>query len=246
MTAGRRRPAWLPLLAAALGILLFSTLGAWQLQRVEVRQEQLAAIERGGRASAIELPYAVKALAGAEYRRVQARGRFLSDRQFLLDNRTLDGRIGYDVITPLALDDGRTVLVDRGWVPAGPRREPREPVALDAPAPVTVVGRLWRPEPGFALGPAVTAPSSGFPQTVARIDYEALAGELGRPLVPAVIRIEGGYPWALTPRPLEPPFGPERHYGYAFQWFALALTVLIVTLALQRRRWRRSKDATQA
>lgn len=238
VTRGGRRPRWLPLAAAGIAFVLFAGLGVWQIQRAAEKEQLLAAIERGTRAP-IELPYADSALARAEFRRVRAQGRFLTERQFLLDNRLLDGRVGYDVVTPLILADGRTVLVDRGWLPAGPQREPRGEVALDVSGPVTVTGRLWRPDPAVALGPAV-APSSGeWPRTVTRIDYEALGQELGRSLVPAVIRAERGTPWVLTPRPLEPRFGPERHYGYAVQWFALALTVLIVTVALQWRRRRR-------
>ncbi len=234
--SARRRPGWLPLVAASIAFALFVGLGVWQLQRAAEKEQLLAAIERGARAAPIELPYADSALAGAEFHRVRAQGQFLGERQFLLDNRLLDGRVGYDVITPLVLADGRTVLVDRGWLPAGPRREPQGDVALEMTGPVTVTGRLWRPDPAVALGPAV-APSSGeWPRTVTRIDYQALGQELGRTLTPAVIRAERGAPWVLTPRPLEPRFGPERHYGYAVQWFALALTVVVVTGAL---RWRR-------
>ncbi len=240
MTTGRRRrPAWVPLILAVIGFVSFAALGVWQTQRAAEKEELLAAIERGSRSAPVELPYAESALDEAEFRRVRARGRFLTERQFLLDNRLLDGRVGYDVITPLVLADGRTVLVDRGWLPAGPRREPLGEVALEVSGAVAVTGRLWRPDPAVALGPAV-APSAGdWPHTVTRIEYQALGEVLGRSLVPAVIRAERGAPWVLTPRPLEPPFGPERHYGYAVQWFALALTVLVVTVILQWRRRRR-------
>ncbi len=237
MTA-RRRPAWIPLAAAALAIILFSSLGFWQLQRAADKHALIDAIERGAQARAIDLPYAPEAFGELEYRRVRARGRFLRERQFLLDNRLLDGRVGYDVLTPLALDDGRTVLVDRGWIPAGPRRAPQGPVAVDAAGPLTVTGRIWRPDAGIALGRAV-AEAQGWPRTATRVDYEALEQALGRPLVPAVIRAEQGHPWALTRRPLKPAFGPARHYGYALQWFALALTVLVTTAVLRWRARRR-------
>lgn len=226
-------------MAAAIAFALFGALGMWQVQRAAEKKELLAAIERGARDAPIQLPYADTALAQAEFRRVRAEGRFLTERQFLLDNRLFDGRAGYDVITPLVLADGRTVLIDRGWLPAGPRREPRGEVALEVAGPVAVTGRLWRPDPALALGPAVAPAAGDWPRTVTRIDYDALGQELGRSLVPVVIRAERGFPWVLTPRPLEPTFGPERHYGYAVQWFALALTVLVVTIVLQWRRWRR-------
>lgn len=234
----RRRPSWLPLTAAGLAILVFSLLGLWQLQRAGDKHELIEAIERGREGRALELPYAETALGDLEYRRIHARGHFLSERQFLFDNRMLEGRVGYDVLTPLVLEDGRTILVDRGWVPAGPRREPQRPVALEVSGPVTVTGRLWRPAPGVALGRAVTE-SQGWPRTATRVDYEAFADALGRSLVPAVIRAEERHPWALRTRPLGPPFGPQRHYGYAVQWFALALTVLVIAVVLYWRARRR-------
>lgn len=237
-----RRPAWLPLAAAAVCALLFVGLGTWQLQRADDKQALIAAIERGADAPAVALPQESGALAERAWRRVRVQGRFLAGRQFLLDNRIHEGRAGFDVLTPLLRPDGRAVLVDRGWVPAGPRREPQAPIALDAPGSVTVTGRLWLPEAGLALGPAL-APVAGdeprWPRLVTRVDYAAMGRALGRDLVPAVVRADGEAPWVLTPRPPAPAFGPARHYGYAVQWFALALTVVAVTLILRLRRRRK-------
>lgn len=235
-----RRPAWLPLLAAVACTLLFAGLGAWQLQRAGEKRALLAAIERGTDAPAVALPETSAALAAHAWRRVRVHGRFLAGRQFLLDNRIHEGRAGFDVLTPLARPGGRAVLVDRGWVPAGPRREPAAPVALETAGTRTVTGRLWRPEAGIALGPALAPVAGGpaWPRLATRVDYAAMGRALGRELVPAVVRADGAAPWVLTPRPLAPAFGPARHYGYAVQWYALALTVVAVTLILQLRRGR--------
>lgn len=237
-----RRPAWLPLLAAIACTLLFAGLGVWQLQRAGDKRALIAVIERGADAPAVRLPDAPGALADHAWRRVRVQGRFLAGRQFLLDNRIHEGRAGFDVLTPLVRPGGRAVLVDRGWVPAGPRREPRAPITLDAAGAVTVTGRLWLPEAGLALGPALAPVAAGeprWPRLVTRVDYAAMGRALGRELMPAVVRADGDAPWVLTPRPPAPAFGPARHYGYAVQWFALALTVVAVTLILRRRRRRR-------
>lgn len=231
------RPRWLPWIAAALAVALFSGLGIWQLQRAAEKQAVIAVLEDDRRPVLESLPGTPAALRGAARREVRIRGHYEGERQFLLDNRILDGRIGFDVLTPLALDDGRRVLVDRGWVAAGPGREPMESVDLTVAGPITVEGRLWLPEPGIALGAAV-APGEGWPRLVTRIDFPALEEALGQDLVPAVIRARGDAPWLFRPRDLQPRFGPMRHYGYAFQWFALALTVLAVACILG---WRRQK-----
>lgn len=224
-------------MAAIAALALFSGLGAWQLQRAHEKQELVAALERGAAAPARPLADTAAGLRRQAFARVRARGRFLAQRQFLLDNRTRGGRTGYDVLTPLVMADGRTILVDRGWIAAGARREPVEPVTIDTAGPVAVTGRLWLPQEAVALGRAL-APGDAWPRTTTRVDYEALGEALGRSLVPAVIRADGDARWVLEPRGLEPAFGPARHYGYAVQWFALALTVVVVAAVLAYRRQR--------
>lgn len=229
----------LPWLAAAITLALFSGLGAWQLQRAGEKSELLAALE-AGQGQALDALPAASALRNHAYARLSVRGRFLGERQFLLDNRIHEGRPGFDVLTPLVLADGRTVLVDRGWVPWTAQREPARPVALEPVSRVRVTGRLWLPEPGIGIGPAI-APGGDWPRRVTRVEYPALAAALGRDLVPAVVRASGEAPWLYRPRDLRPAFGPMRHYGYAFQWFALALTVIAVACILEWRRRRKDR-----
>jgi surfeit locus 1 family protein len=235
------RPSWLPWTAAGLVIALFSGLGNWQLQRAAEKRAVIASMEDDGQPALERLPATPETLRDAARREVRIQGRYEGERQFLLDNRILKGRPGFDVLTPLVLEDGRRVLVDRGWVAAGPRREPVEPVGIAVGGRVTVEGRLWLPESGLSLGDAVT-PGEGWPRLVTRIDFGALEEALGRDLVPAVIRASGNADWLFRPRDLQPRFGPMRHYGYAFQWFALALTVLAVACILEWRRQRKDKQ----
>lgn len=234
------RPRWLPWIAAGLAITLFSGLGIWQLQRAAEKRAVLASLEEGGQPVLEHVPGSPGELREATRREVRIQGRYEGERQFLLDNRILEGRPGFDVLTPLVLDDGRRVLVDRGWVAAGPGRAPVESVDLAVEERVTVEGRLWLPESGIALGAAV-APGEEWPRLVTRVDFVALEEALGRDLVPAVIRAQGDAPWLFRPRDLQPRFGPMRHYGYAVQWFALALTVLVVACILAWRRRRMDK-----
>jgi len=231
------RPHWLPWVGAALAITLFSGLGVWQLQRAAEKRAVIASLEEDGQPVLERVPEMPAELRGSARRELRLEGRYEGERQFLLDNRILKGRPGFDVLTPLLLEDGRRVLVDRGWVAAGPGREPVEAVGLAIDERVTVEGRLWLPEPGIALGAAV-APSRDWPRLVTRVDFAALEEALGRDLVPAVIRAKGDAPWLFRPRDLQPRFGPMRHYGYAFQWFALALTVFAVACILEWRRRR--------
>lgn len=232
-----RRPRWLPLLVAALATAGFAGLGLWQLERARAKGELLAALDRAESGPTVTLPADPGRFEALAYQRVRLTGRLRGDRQFLLDNRIHQGRPGFDVLVPLVRGNGDTVLVDRGWVPATATREPAQPVALKRQGEVEARGLLWLPEPALALGPALAPTGGGWPRLVTRVDYDALGQALGTPLLPAVVRLDPSIPWALTPRPLRPQFGPMRHIGYAVQWFALALTVLIVTgLLLHRAR----------
>lgn len=237
----RRRPYWLPLCATVAATALFTGLGVWQLDRAREKGDIVAALERGERAPVTALPADAGKFAELAYRRVRVTGELRGQHQFLLDNRIHDGRAGFDVLVPLVRGNGDTILVDRGWVPVTVEREPARPIRLALEGEVEVRGRLWRPSPGFALGPAVTREGGGWPRLVTRIDYDALGSTLGRDLLPAVIRLDPSLPWALESRPLTPAFGPMRHVGYAVQWFALALTVVVVAAVLWCRRKRRER-----
>ena len=231
-----RRPRWLPLAAAAVAVVLFCGLGLWQLDRARDKGRLMAALERGTRAPVVALPADPAGFGALAYQRVRVAGRLRGGRQFLLDNRIHEGRAGFDVLVPLVRGNGDTILVDRGWVPATAGREPARPIRLEAPGEVVARGRLWLPSPGVALGPAVSPGDAGWPRLVTRIDYGEMGRTLGTELLPAVIRADASVPWALEPRPLQPRFGPMRHVGYAVQWFALALAVIVIVGLLWRRR----------
>ena len=242
MNASRKR-SWLPWLAAVSAVALFSGLGLWQLERAADKRAIIAALERESRTPVEALPGDTAGLRALAFREVSVRGRFL-DKQFLLDNRLFEGRPGFDVLTPLSLADGRVILVDRGWVPAGPRRQPQATLTPPAGQPVGVRGRRWLPQTGIGLGPARAPVNSGggdpaWPRMATRVEFDALEAALGQELIPAVIRADGDARWLYRPRPLRPAFGPMRHYGYAFQWFALALTVVVVSGVLLRQRRRK-------
>jgi len=237
----RRGGLTVPIAAALAAVALFAGLGIWQIQRAHDKRALERRLADGDGEVMTRLPADAAGLRAHVYARVRLEGRFDGEHQFLLDNRILDGKPGFDVLTPLVLADGRTVLVDRGWIPMGPERRPQRSVALDIGERVRVQGRLWLPQAGIGLG-AVQARRDGWPRLITRIEYPVLEDALERDLVPAVIRADGGGEWLFKPRGLEPTFGPKRHYGYAFQWFALATTVVVIAAVLLLRHYRRARD----
>jgi surfeit locus 1 family protein len=174
------------------------------------------------------------------YQRVTVSGRYETGRQFLLDNMpSKDGKPGYRVLTPLRLDDGTgLVLVDRGWIPMGPDRFRLPDVGVgDGHRDIT--GTLdVLPQPGVRLGEAGTA-SDGWPKVVNFPRHEELVAMYGGALLQPLLLLDpaadGGYERAWEARF---GFGPERHVGYAIQWFSLsaALIVLYVVMGMKAGR----------
>jgi surfeit locus 1 family protein len=229
----------LPTLAAAALIALFCALGVWQLHRAD--EKRALRIEFDHRLQ--EAPVTIGAWAsdatGLRNRRAMAAGAYDTGHQFLLDNRTHEGRPGYQVLTPLRLANaGVAVLVNRGWVPLGASRQKLP--AVPAPSgPVRVAGIVAVPSAHpFLLGPAGYE-AGGWPRVVQAIELAPMRKVLGYDLLPYTLRLAATEPDGFV-REWRPyiGFGPARHQAYAVQWFALAATVLAVyvTVTLRRRR----------
>lgn len=218
----------LPALLLAGGL---AQLGRWQLQRASDKEALLAGIEQA-RAAGLADFAALDLRAPLRFRAVRVRGEFLADRQLLLDNQLRAGQPGVRVYVPLRPVGRReALLVDRGWL-ARPDRGAALP-AVELPAgEVELEGVLLDPPGG---GIVLGAAASGWPRLLTRIDLRALEPDLGLPLLDCVLED------LRTPRADSIRAGmlpPERHRGYAVQWFGLSLTVLILYAVLATRAWR--------
>jgi surfeit locus 1 family protein len=210
----------------------FVALGSWQIDRSREKRALIEAFERGG-SKAVPLTVArVDEL--PRYQRVSASGSYESGRQILLDNMpSSTGQPGYRVLTPLRRPDGGALLlVDRGWVPLGADRSHLPPVAVGA-APRTVTGRLdGLPAPGIRVGEARGDGATGWPLVLnfpVTADVEAALGEpVERRILLLDASEQDGFERAWRPSIGSP---PERHLGYAIQWFALALVLLVAFVA---------------
>ncbi len=221
MTRRRLHPV---VLLAALGLtLLTARLGWWQLDRAaekqaleRQRQAQLALPVLAGEA----LPRHAEAAAPLVQRRVHLQGRWQAEATVALENRPMDGRVGFYIVTPLQLADGSAVLVQRGWIPRDLRDRTRL-VPFDTPAAeVSVQGRIAPRVPRlYELGEA----GSGVLRQ--NLDIDAFARERGLRLRPWVLIQDdrpGAPPDGLQRDWPAPGSGVDKHHGYAFQWFALS------------------------
>lgn len=235
------RPSPAATLATALLLPLLLALGDWQLHRAAEKaalREQWSTREALPplRLGAADLPYRdISALSG---RRLLLYGRWQPGTQILLDNQVLDGQAGYRVFTALRIDaGGDAVLVDRGWVPADPRREVAPDIRLAA-RDVTAMGiAAPPPSPGPFARQEIDASLGAGLLRVQQVDPADLSRRLGLRLQPWTLRLDAAAPDGYR-RQWPPPGGltPTRHQAYAVQWFALAalLVFLYVKLNLHR------------
>lgn len=234
------RPGWFPTLATLVLLVFLVGLGQWQLDRAEQKRSLLEQWQEHREAP----PKALESVLAGEaerFTRVEVRGRYDGEHQFLLDNRIRDSRPGFHVLTPLKLaDDTGAILVNRGWVPMGKGRSdlPELPVPN---GPVRVVGGLApSPQTGMRLG-AADRGQQGWPKIVQHVEPERVSGQLGYPVRAQVIQLDPETPGGFERGWGAPvPFGPERHLGYAVQWFALAVTLLVIYVVVNTKRRKRA------
>ncbi len=226
-------PRWIPTLLAALAVVAFAALGSWQLGRADQKRVMARSFAAGGPAiDWLRLP-----TDAPRFQRVALRGYYDSQHQFLLDNMSHESVAGVQVLTPLVLDNGAAVLVNRGWLPFGATRQDLPEVEVDGENR-TVVGRIDDlPRPGIWLkGPE----ASGWPRLVQYPGMADLSAALGRTLAPRQVLLDPGVPDGYVRDWIVPGTAPDRHLGYAVQWFAFAALAAGIWFVLS---FRKSGDA---
>lgn len=213
-----RRPALLPTLATVVAVALFLAAGFWQNDRMRQKLALRAQVDAAAREAPVALP-AVSDWSAWRYRPVTVAGTFDAAHQILLDNRLYQGRPGYHVVTPLVTADRRTVLVDRGWVPAGATRA-ELPAVPPQPGAVSVTGRVNQPPPAFLELSAETVKGPVWQN----LDLARYASATGLAVLPVIV--EQTAPLAATDTLVRdwpaPDLGVEKHMIYMAQWFAFA------------------------
>jgi surfeit locus 1 family protein len=237
-----RRRALVVLAASLLGAAVTARLGWWQLDRAAQKNAIQAALDSRRvlpPLGAADLARDASTAAAQHHRRVVLEGRWATDATVYLDNRQMGGRTGFFVVTPLLLADGSAVLVQRGWQPRDMQERTRVAAPPTPPGTVRVEARIAPP------------PSRLY-------DF---GGAAAGPIRQNLELAEAAREWRLTLRPLSlllldgpqtPPDGLQRqwplpaadvhkHYGYAFQWFALSALILGLYAWFQLIRPRRQR-----
>lgn len=223
---------WRFAVLALICCLFFSWLGFWQLMRADEKKEMLATQER----FAVDAPADWQSgdALPKQYQPIQVQGNFLPVT-LLLDNQHHQHQLGYDVLSPLVMANGKIVLIDRGWIPSERDRKTIPSVtALNAKR--VVMGGVYYPSQKSWLLGSVFDKRQGNIAVIELIDTRILGQFLHKSLYPFIIRMnpgaEDGFTreWAVVSMP------PERHLAYAVQWFALALLVVILFVVLTMKK----------
>ncbi len=235
---------WIGLLALALVVAVSCVLlGTWQWQRREARLERNAQVvdnyDRDPVALSTALPDPARFPAGGTWTPVLVDGEYVTEATTLVRNRNRDGRPGYQVLVPLRSEDGRVLVVDRGFVTIGETGERPDEVPAPPDGEVAVVSRLRVPEP--------TEDRAAPPGQTLRINPEALADQLaaasGGAFTAADV-VTGAYgdlaaeepAPATRPQPEPRPALDEGpHLSYAMQWVVFAIGALAGFVVLARR-----------
>ena len=222
----------LPYFVGGLLVLQFAGLCIWQVSR---------GLEKLERHDAFGTPERYARFQGGgvqPFDALEVEGRWLADRQFLLENIVSDGQNGYYVVTPLDLGGGEPpLLVNRGWIaadaPAG-FAPPAEALAV-AESPVSLRGRVGAlPRAGMRMG-APVRPGQDWPRTAVFPELADLEAELGTALQPFVLLLDAGEPDGFERRWAPTEMAAGRHFGYALQWFLMG-AVLAGLLAWHHRK----------
>lgn len=210
-------PDWRLALFSGVFLLIFLNLGFWQLDRSEEKQLMLKEAEVRANNAGVDITADIKVEVG---QRLRTRGKFAEKPVFYIDNRVLNGRVGYEVVQVFEAAEF-SVLVNRGFVPGGQTRQelPELPPYFAGEQEITGLAyltELAEPEQNF---------KSGDPIVAQVIKPQSLGDAFDLELFSHVLRLDEAHPDALPRYWPVSTMSPERHMGYAVTWFAMALAL---------------------
>lgn len=226
----------LQLLFGLILLPVFVFLGLWQLDRADVKEQLLQDIDSQPRqlSSAAD---SQRLLMGRALQPVLSQFTQIDPRYFLLDNRTREGRVGYEVIAPVQIGQS-WMLANFGWTPGSSDRRILPGLEFEADLPIEIEGVLALPENLLQL--SKSSPEGGqWPQRVQYIDPLLFSNLLNLPVEPVLLKVYSRVVDEVQPHvPALNSMPPQRHIGYAVQWFGLAIA-LVIWLAVSMRISRR-------
>ena len=231
LSSRRFRPLLFPTVAMLVAVTVFVMAGNWQRGRMQTKESLRARYDALARLAPAAVPDADPAgdWTAQRFRPVVAQGEYDAGHQIFIDNKVYAGHVGYEVVTPLQLDDGRILLVNRGWVPLGTSRAAL-PSAPPSTGRVTVQGRLNLPSAHYFELRSETPVGPVWQN----LDPARFAKATGLAVLPAIVEqtVAPVFADGLVRDWPSPDFGVEQHRMYMLQWYAFAALAVLLWVVL--------------
>jgi surfeit locus 1 family protein len=217
-------------------------LGRWQLSRAAQKEALQASMDARAAQSVLRATDLLKAsdVDALVHQRATLRGTWVAAHTVYLDNRQMNAKVGFFVITPFALEGGGAMVVQRGWVPRNFEQRDQVPAVQTPGGVVEIQGRI-APPPSKLYEPG--SPSDGAIRQ--NLDLAHYKAETSLALLPITLVQTGSASEGLLREWPAVNLGVEKHHGYAFQWFGLAALIACLYLWFQvfRRMMSRTKES---
>lgn len=224
---------WIAHIIVAIVLAILILLGFWQLHRFDEKRLLETKFASGSKLAPLTLAQ-TKNLTTPNYETVQIAGYFDNAHSFLLDNQFYKHRMGYQVITPLIIqNDARLVLINRGWIPQGPFRKllPNIPVTIEK---VNLKGLIYIPKKNPFISNELE--SITWPQRIESVDLSTISQRLHHPIYPWILLLDPenrhGFIRNWQPTTMK----SSMHMGYAIQWFLMAAVLLFIYIKVYIKR----------
>lgn len=230
------KPNVLPSIITCALLYLMVSLGNWQLDRADYKGNLQSIIEDR---QSIE-PVSLNSLISKKqedwlYHPVSASGEFDTEHQIYYDNQVHNMVAGYSIFTPLRLSETSGILINRGWLAVGKSRAMLPNIDLENSKAISVAGLLsLPPSKGVVLSNAANEYLQ-WPAVLQYIDTIEIEKMLGYKLLPMVLVLNDPKQTELEVMPIKINMRSEKHTAYAFQWYALSLTLLIIYIVVNTK-----------
>jgi len=213
-------------------------LGFWQLERAENKVMQIEARQHSLNTLSYKLPEQAE-VEQHNAQLIKLTGRLDFSKTLLLDNKVNNGVVGYEVLVPLKLHkQGQgiketSILINLGWI-AGTSRRDQLPNLKTWPAMTELSGYLHIPSHNPFANTVIDVKGGvhtiGYPLVIPAVDFNQFSTQLNQTFYPAVVRLKENSQWGYQKQwRWNNKMTPQKHQGYAIQWFALALTLFLLS-----------------
>nr|WP_181405112.1 SURF1 family protein [Aestuariibacter sp. GS-14] len=233
-SSGRSWPV-LATLITIIAVAIMVSLGCWQLARMEQKQQRLHSIAQKAAQAPMQVSQALQSFSDVRDIPVSFSAEVDSSRAILLDNQVYQGKPGYAVIVPVRSQE-QQFLVNLGWVPAPAQRDQLPDIVMPANV-FNMEGVISVPGNNRLISETATQFNT-FPLRLQQIDIANLNFQWGTSMPNILVQRIASAPdlTGFTPVWQAVVMPPEKHLGYAIQWFGLALAAVVIFFSVLMRR----------